>query len=212
MKYQILPALILALYVSACRSDQQQAASGSSAATGATTEYVEAERIPPGELEALKTADTNGYRAFRGGTVRVEGKKLEVRDASGAIVASNPRLIRLQDEGGDCPSEGFSRIVVNGTFFTVEQQTCGGMFFVNEYITFKAEADGGIYLHKFGVVKTNRSDPNRDIPVQTLTPRDFGKLRLQDADIDRLYQTFHAEPLPADYMAPAAGEDTMAAP
>lgn len=208
MNLRILSVMAIFLLHAACSGTREPGASGN-AADASSQQYVEAERIPPAELEALRAGEAVDDQSFRGGTLRVNGKALEVRNAAGTLIASNPRMIRLRDEGGDCPSEGFSRIVVNGDYFTVEQQTCGGMFFVNEYVTFKAGADGSIYLHKFGIVKTDRSDPDRAIPAQVLTPADFGDLRLQDADADRLYGLFKADP---EQPAEASIEDTLAAP
>lgn len=155
--------------------------------------YVEAERILPSTPEAdttRTTPETAPRQPFRDGFVMNNGKALDILDAAGRVIDSNTALIRLSDEGGRCPSEGFQRIVVKGDYFTIEQQTCSGMDFVDEYITFKAAPDGRIYLHKFSIVRTDRSDPERNIPQRDLTTSDFGKIGLGDVRLDALYELF----------------------
>lgn len=207
MKHPILNFALLALMTAGC-SDTTQPAPGAAAGPGSTEEYVEARRIPPSELpRALPVSMAEG-QPYRGGMVRPNGRALEVLDAAGRVIEANDDMIRFADDNENCPSDGFNRIVVKGDYFTLEQQTCSGMLFINEYVTFKADADGQIYLHKFGIVKTDRSDPERNIPERTLTGADFGKLRLRDTDIDRLYTMFSAEAA----MTPSADPDTMTAP
>lgn len=152
------------------------------------TEYVEAERIPA-QAAPESLADVNDVR-FRGGFLRVSGKSLEIIDSLGNSTAVNPGILQLRDEGGRCPSEGFQQIAVKGDFFTIEQQNCGGMMFIDEYITFKAAADGKVYLHRFSIVRTDREDPDRNIPQQDLTAKDFGQIEFRDVELRRLYELF----------------------
>jgi len=153
----------------------------------APEEYIEAERIAVPDSPRIAPAAAMEGQRYRKGTVRVSGKALEVLDSAGNIVAVNEGIIRLADESGRCPSDGFNRVVVKGDYFTIEQQTCGGMFFVDEYITFKAAPDGTIVLHKFSIVKTNRDDPDEHIPQQDLSTKDFGRLPLHEVQLEKLY-------------------------
>jgi hypothetical protein len=158
-------------------------------ATAGGQEYVEAVPVPKEAADApVVVADD--IVPFRTGGVRAKGDAIEVLDAAGNVIAVNQHLIRDADEESDCPSGGFNRIVAKGDYFTIEQQTCSGMFFIDEYITFKAAADGQVYLHKFSIVKTNRSDPEAAIPQRTLSVKEFGKLELEQVDLSNLYPLF----------------------
>ncbi len=173
-------------------SGPQVADSLSLEASRTSQDYVEAERIPSNavpEAAPERVADTGGVR-FRGGLLRVNGKSLEILDSLGNTIMKNPSILRLLDEGGQCPSEGFQRIAVKGDYFTIEQQSCGGMLFIDEYITFKATSDGRIYLHRFSIVKTDREDPERVIPQQDLTTKNFGQIGFEDVALRSLYEMF----------------------
>ncbi|MGI4973396.1 MAG: hypothetical protein ACRYGH_31005 [Janthinobacterium lividum] len=81
----------------------------------------------------------------------------------------------MEDELTYCPSAGFERIVSKGDYFTIEQQTCGGWYYINEYITFHyLKASRKIVLHKYGRVSTDRRDPNKAIPAELYTAKQLG--------------------------------------
>jgi hypothetical protein len=106
----------------------------------------------------------------------VQGHAAVITTAKGAVLARNLHLIQRPDDHTDCPAEGFQTVVVKGNFFTIEQQNCGGWFFINEYLTFRYEpATGAIRLHKFGQTFTDRREPDKEVPDKILTEKDFGR-------------------------------------
>jgi hypothetical protein len=116
------------------------------------------------------------YRLPGGLRARVHGSDVVITNGAGVVVARNSALIRREDEDQSCPSEGFERIVSKGNYFTIEQQTCGGWFFVNEYITFRyVKASGQIMLYKYGRVSTDRRDPNKVTPAELYTAKQLGQ-------------------------------------
>lgn len=134
----------------------------------------------------LKSPDSS-YSFVGGMRLRVVGKALQIIRPDGRLLTENKSIIRLPDESGDCPSEGFLRIVVKGTYFTVEQQACGGWMFVHEYATFVySKSDGKVTLHKLGYVFTDRREPDKDIPEKILTGKNFGSVSFEDTDLEKL--------------------------
>ena len=86
----------------------------------------------------------------------------------------------IQTANYSCPSDGFGNIVVKDNYFTVEQNTCGGWYFADEYITFKYVMETKkIILQKFSQVFTDRKDPNREIPESTATSKNFGPIQFE---------------------------------
>ncbi len=154
----------------------------------AAREHVDAARGAAESLPEPAPQSADKGQKFRDGYIRNTGKGLEVLDAAGKVVAANQDIVREADEDGNCPSNGFGRIVAKGDYFTIEQQTCGGMYFIDEYITFKAAKDGKIYLHKFSIVKTGRDDPEKSVPQRNLTTKEFGQLELKDVQLRKLYE------------------------
>ena len=115
------------------------------------------------------------YRLACGLQAKVAGSEILITDGTGLVVARNSHLIRREDEDHYCPSEGFERIVLKGDYFTIEQQTCGGWFFINEYITFRyVKTSGKIVLHKYGRVSTDRRDPSKVIPAEVYKANQLG--------------------------------------
>ncbi|MBF9222575.1 hypothetical protein [Hymenobacter ruricola] len=139
----------------------------------------------------LTTARAQTPAAFalpHGLRLTVRGHAAVITDAKGGVVARNNRLIRQAEDRTDCPADGFRTVVVKGNFFTIEQQNCGGWFFINEYVTFKyVPASGRIQLHKFGQTFIDRRDPNADMPNQVLTEKQFGQLTFGLVDLEALY-------------------------
>jgi hypothetical protein len=116
------------------------------------------------------------YQLPGGLRAQVHGSDVVITNGAGVVVARNSHLIRREDEDQSCPSEGFERIVSKGDYFTIEQQTCGGWFLVNEYITFRyLKASGKIVLHKYGRVPTDRRDPNKVMPTELYTAKQLGQ-------------------------------------
>lgn len=87
----------------------------------------------------------------------------------------------IQTANSNCPSDGFGNIVVKDNYFTVEQNSCGGWYFADEYITFKYIMETKqIVLQKFSQVFTDRKDPNREIPDLIANSKNFGTLEFDN--------------------------------
>jgi len=119
--------------------------------------------------------------------VTVKGRAVLITNAKGVVIAQNKQLIRLEDEHTDCPSEGFERLVSKGNYFTIEQQNCGGWFFINEYITFcYVPGTGKIQLHKVSFSVTDRREPDKKIPDKVFTQKQFGQRDFSRVTLDSL--------------------------
>ena len=128
------------------------------------------------------------FRLAGGLRLTVQGHSAIVANAQGVVVAQNDHLIRQLDDNGNCPSEGFRTVAVKGNFFTIEQQNCGGWFFIDEYLTFRyVPATGKIQLHKFGQSFIDRRDPNKELPDKVLTEKQFGRRYFDQVDTEALY-------------------------
>ena len=132
------------------------------------------------------------FRLAGGLRLTVRGHAAVITNAKGGVVAQNNHIIRQLDDNGNCPSEGFRRVVSTGNFFTIEQQNCGGWFFIDEYITFRyVPATGEIRLHKFGLTFTDRRNPDQAVPDRVYTEKQFGTRTFNQFQADDIY------PLPA---------------
>lgn len=124
----------------------------------------------------VKAGPVAGYQLPGGLRAQVHGPDMVITNGAGTVVARNRNLIRREDEDQRCPSDGFERIVSKGDYFTIEQQTCSGWFFIKEYITFRyVKASGTILLHKYGRVSTDRRDPAKVIPAELYTAKQLGQ-------------------------------------
>ena len=124
----------------------------------------------------VKAGPVAAYQLPGGLRAQVHGSDVVITNSAGAVVARNSKLIRKEDESQFCLSEGFERIVSKGDYFTIEQQTCGGWFFIKEYITFRyIKASGKIVLHKYGRVPTDRRDLNKVMPAELYTAKQLGQ-------------------------------------
>ncbi len=82
-----------------------------------------------------------------------------------------------------CPAEGFSNIAFKNNFFTVEESICDGWMFIDNYITFKYDKSvEEIYLHKHGLVYTDRRNPNKELPERIYTKEQFGDITFKQFD------------------------------
>jgi hypothetical protein len=87
-------------------------------------------------------------------------------------------VFKLND---NCPADGYNAIVSKNNYFTIEQSSCLDFMFVNSYTTFKIDAKtNNIYLHKYSEEYSDRSDPDREIPVKTWSTKDFGVVNFED--------------------------------
>jgi hypothetical protein len=98
------------------------------------------------------------------------------------IISRNENIIKTLNP--NCAIEDpYQRLVTNKSFFTVEQAFCSGNSFVNEYITFKYITYETILLHKYGTVRTDQSDIDKQIPSKVYTSKDFGRVDFSAFDI-----------------------------
>lgn len=110
------------------------------------------------------------------------------------IYQNNNLVYKFND---NCPADGYDGIVVKNNFFTVQQISCIDFEFVNSYITFKIdESTDKIYLHKYGEEYTDRSDPNKKIPLKTWSTKDFGIKKFEDVSEDFLKSLRDKKPRP----------------
>ncbi|MDW9381891.1 hypothetical protein [Chryseobacterium sp. JV558] len=85
------------------------------------------------------------------------------------------------------PAEGFRDIVVKDNFFTIEQQEGGGWYFVDSYTTFKFDKSRKeIVLSKYGKSFIDRREPEKSIPDQIFTPKDFNTISFTNFDAEQL--------------------------
>lgn len=81
----------------------------------------------------------------------------------------------------NCPSVGFDSVLVKNNYFTIQQMFCSDFNFVHSFTTFKVdEITNEIFLHKYGQKYTDRSNPDRVIPDDVYTIKDFGKVSFED--------------------------------
>ena len=94
-------------------------------------------------------------------------------------IHSNSKLVF--DDNTNCPNDGYNNIVTKNNYFTVEQNFCADFQFITAYITFKIdESTNEIFLHKYGQKHTDRSKPDRVIPDDIWTIKDFGKIKFEE--------------------------------
>ena len=84
----------------------------------------------------------------------------------------------------NCLSDGFQNLVIKDNYFTIEQNICGGWFFADQYTTFKYDLKTNkIMLHKQSKSLTDRKDPDKEIPNEVLTVKDFGNVEFQNYNL-----------------------------
>ncbi len=80
-----------------------------------------------------------------------------------------------------CPSKGFQNLTVKDNYFTIQQNTCGGWFLIDEYITFRWDTKNNqIVLYKYGYSSINRKDPNKEMPTTIYTSANFGEILFEN--------------------------------
>lgn len=98
------------------------------------------------------------------------------------IWKQNSKIISNVDYNS-CPAEGFSNIAFKNSYFTIEESICDGWLFVDNYVTFKYDKSvDDIYLHKHGLIYTDRRNPDKKIPEKILTREQFGKISFKKYD------------------------------
>lgn len=98
---------------------------------------------------------------------------------------TNQKIVPQLD--GNCPADGFMKIVSKDNYFTIEQTFCKDFTFAYSYATFKIVGDV-ILLHKYSESYTDRSNPDKIIKDKNLTSKDFGTIKFEDFDLDNFYK------------------------
>jgi hypothetical protein len=100
-------------------------------------------------------------------------------------INDNYNLVFKYDD--NCPADGYGGIVSKYNYFTIQQIVCQDFLFVNSYTTFKIDENNNeIYLHKYGEEYTDRSNPDRKIPVKSWAKKDFGQVIFKNVTEDFL--------------------------
>ena len=133
-----------------------------------------------GTLTSHELTDSMKFYVYK------EGEQLFLANVNKGSFIKNEMLLKKEDE--NCVSDGFNHIVIEDLFFTIEQQTCESEVITNEFITFKMDTIANTaYLHKFEMEKIDERNSDNNVPLQTLTTADFGKISFTEVDIDKLY-------------------------
>ena len=140
------------------------------------------------EQEKNESDSPKTYHLSCGLILKITDGNIQIVDASENVLITNNHLIRQRDEHGDCPSEGFLNVVSKGIYFTIEQQNCGGWYFINEYITFKyLKSVKKVQLYKFGLSYDDRRNPDKPPRERVLTEKQFGRRYFENVYPDSLY-------------------------
>ncbi|WP_226294275.1 hypothetical protein [Aquimarina algicola] len=124
----------------------------------------------------------NGYVAI------LKNKKLSIHHPKSGISFSNNQIIRLQDETGNCFSEGFMKIFSKDMDIVLEQQICSSKFIINEATTLKINTSTpSIFLNKIVYTKTAKNNPDSIIKPKVFDQKDFGQIPLKKINLDSLY-------------------------
>ncbi|WP_379968304.1 DUF3828 domain-containing protein [Epilithonimonas sp. UC225_85] len=90
------------------------------------------------------------------------------------------------------PAEGFRNLIIKNNFFTIEQQEGGGKYFIDSYTTFKYDNQSkNIILSKYGKSYTDRNDPDKLIPDNIYTSKDFKTITFEEYDAQNLEGKFN---------------------
>lgn len=121
-------------------------------------------------------------------TLSIRAGRASIQDAQGKVLAENPRLIRIPDEHGECPSRGLIGVTTGEDGFTVHQQNCSGWHLIEETLKFVLASDGGYVLWKVVLRYIDRRAPESEDTVKVLRSENIGSIRFEDVEPDRLYK------------------------
>ncbi|MFH7015051.1 hypothetical protein [Flavobacterium sp. FlaQc-47] len=147
------------------------------------------------QISAEKKCDLN--KDGKEDDVLIFEPKVIKSDSNNDVIMNSPVYILISNENNNyqvyknlniiytsnstCPSDGFQSLVVKDNYLTIEQNTCGGWYIIDEYTTFKFDITSNeIVLHKFGQSFTDRKDPNKDVPDSVLSNKNFGKILFEN--------------------------------
>ena len=95
------------------------------------------------------------------------------------LVEKNVDLVFGNDD--NCPADTYDGMFAEGNYFTIQQIFCVDFLFVRSNTTFKIDPiNNEITLYNYAEEYTDRSNPDRPIPVRTWTSTDFGNVLFQE--------------------------------
>lgn len=113
------------------------------------------------------------------------GLQIELRKGRGNDFTkwkSNTKLIAQPQTS--CISNGFDGISIGENEFTIIQQTCYDYtILVTSYASFNFK-NGEVYLSEYREEFFDKANHEAEIPSESWTPSDFGKLKFEDVTID----------------------------
>lgn len=93
----------------------------------------------------------------------------------------------VEDLDDNCPADGFQKIVSKLNYFTVESTVCQDNFYLTHFTTFKySKESDNVTLHKFGIKKINRQNPNQKYVDKIYTVKEFGRILFEEFSIEKL--------------------------
>lgn len=89
------------------------------------------------------------------------------------------------------PAEGFRDVVIKDNFFTIEQQEGGGKYFIDSYTTFKYDKPSkSIILSKYSKSYTDRNDPDKLVPDDIYTSKNFKTITFEEYNAQNIDEKF----------------------
>lgn len=74
----------------------------------------------------------------------------------------------------NCPADGYGGIYIHNKKIKLKQIFCQDFFFVNSTVTFSPDKNGDLILDSYTEQYTDRSNPNKKIPIKKWTKKQFG--------------------------------------
>jgi alpha-tubulin suppressor-like RCC1 family protein len=134
-------------------------------------------------------ANVHVFHLQNGRVLSIENKQASIFDKNDRVLCTNKTLIRLQDEYFNCMSDGFRSVKNKKDGFVLEQQSCSNTYIISETIEFRFSRKGDeVYLYRFDLEYMDKFTDAHESKFYRLTAKDFGKIRFEDVNFDRLYE------------------------
>ena len=119
-------------------------------------------------------------------TIKINNYSIEIL-INNESFSTNNKILRKRKQQ-NCIAEGFKDLVSKNKYFTIEKQNCSNKYLIEEYITFKLEKEfNEILLHALGYSYVSKMNPNEKISDKVFRTEDFGKIKFENVDTDRLF-------------------------
>jgi predicted DNA binding protein len=93
----------------------------------------------------------------------------------------------VEDLGDNCMADGFHKILSQSNCFTISSTVCRDKFYASQFITFSFNRELQDFLLKEIVIKkTNRQNPDEEIPDKIFNSKDFGEVSFEDFNIENI--------------------------